>query len=127
MKYKNIEIQINFEEEESRKHLEEDFNVLLEKGIENIIIESFIPWLLGTDSKDINQNKIFKGLDLYEIDYSYSKIVAQYSPTGKEEYFGEFKFCFESGNRHTSDLLEAAAMEVYILDGEIVKIESYDI
>ena len=127
MKYKDIEIMTSYEKEKSQQHLEQDFNVLLEKGIDNIIKESFIPWITATDLKDKDHNKIFEGLKLFRIDYTYSKIIAKYSPTGQENYFGQFEFCFESGNEYTNDILEAVAMSVYVLDGKIVKVEGFDI
>lgn len=127
MKYRDIEIQLSIKKEESQKHLEEDFNVLLEIGIDNLIKEHFIPWITATDFKGKDHNKIFEGLKLFRIDYIYSRIIAQYSPTGEENYFGQFNFCFESGNEYTDDILEAVAMEVYVLDGKIVEVGGYDI
>lgn len=127
MKYKDIEVQITFEKEESKKHLEKDFNVLLEVGIDNLIKEQFIPWIVGTNFKDRDQNKIFEGLKLYEICYHYGRIIEKYSPIGEENYFGQFEFCFESGSEYTDDILESVAMEVYVLDGKVVKVGGYDI
>lgn len=127
MKYKGIEIQIIFEKEESTKHLEADFNVVLEKGLDNIIKENLIPMLIETDCTDKELKKILKGIKLFDIYYCYSKIIAEYSPTKEEEYFGQIKFCFESCNKYTKNLFEAVEIEIYILDGQIVKIIGYDI
>lgn len=127
MKYKDIEIQITSEKEESQKHLEKDFNVLLKSGIDNIVKENFIPWITATDFKDKDHDKIFEGLKLFRIDYHYSKIIAKYSPTSEENYFGQFTFCFESGNEYTNDIIEAVAMEIYVLDDKIVNVDGYDI
>ena len=33
----------------------------------------------------------------------------------------------ESSNDYTSDMLEAVAMEVYVLGDEIVKVDGYDV
>ena len=127
MRYNNLNIVIRKDDEESKKHIESDFNVLMEKGIDNIIKEKFIPWLLGTDFDNKDPDKVFVGLNLYSINYYYGKIIAKYSPTGEDDYFGQFEFCFESGNSYTDEILEACAMEVYVLDGKIVKVSGYDI
>ena len=66
-------------------------------------------------------------IKLYSISYNYGRIVDEYSPTGKENYFGQFEFSFESSNDYTSDMLEAVAMEVYVLDGKVVKVSGYEI
>ena len=127
MKYKDLNIIIALNKEESEKHIEEDLKVLTEKGIDNIVKESFIPWLLGTDFQDKDKDKVFEGLKLYEIEYHYGKIIEKYSPTGEENYFGQFEFCYESGNDYTSDILEAVAMQIFVLDGKIVKVSGFDI
>ncbi len=113
--------------EESKKHLEVDYNVLVRVGIENAILKEFIPWLKGNDYLDRDNQKILEGLKLYELTYDYRRICAKYSPTGKDDYFGHFEFCFESGNDYTKDMLEAVSMEVLIKDGKIVKVSGYDI
>lgn len=127
MTYQNIPININFNPEESKKHLPADYEALMARGVDNLIREKFIPWLLDPDFQDRNPEKVFAGLKIYEITYHYGKIVAQYSPTGEENYFGQFEFCFEGCNDYTKDILEAAAMEIYIMDGEVVKVGEYDI
>ena len=127
MKYKGLDINISFYVEESKKHIENDYNVLNEKGIDNIIKEQFIPWLLGDQFKDRDIDKVFEGIRVYEVSYHYGKIVAKYSPTNEDNYFGQFEFCFESCNDYTSDILQAVAMQVYVLNGEIVKVKGYDI
>lgn len=127
MKYKALDIIITFNADDSKKHIEQDFKILLENGIDNIIKEKFIPWLLGTSFPDKETDKVFDGLNLYEITYHYGKIIDKYSPTGEENYFGQFEFCFESGNEYTSDILEASAMQIYVLDNKIVKVSGYDI
>lgn len=125
--YNNIKIVIEFNVEESKKHLVEDYNVLEKEGIDNIIKSQFIPWLKGDQFKDKDVEKVYEGLKLYSITYDYEKIIEEYSPTGKENYFGQFEFCFESMNEYTSDMLEAVSMQIYILDGKIVKVSGYDI
>ena len=47
--------------------------------------------------------------------------------TGEDAYFGQFEFDFESSGEYTADMLEASAMQVYIKDGEIIKVSGYDI
>lgn len=127
MEYNDIEIELVHDTEIMQEHLEQDFKVLMEIGIDNLIKEKLIPWITATDFKDKNPDKIFEGLKLYEIDYNYLKIIAQYSPTGEENYFGQFDFCFESGNEYTDDILEAVGMTVYVLEGKVVEVEGYDI
>ena len=127
MKYNNIEIQISYNDSESKNHIEEDFQTIMNKGIDNIIKENFIPWLTATDYKDADKNKIFEGLKLFKIEYHYGKIIDKYSPTGETNFFGQFDFCFESGSKYTDDIFEAVGMEVIILNGEIVQVNGYDI
>ena len=127
MKYKELDISISFNEEESKKHIEKDYNIINEEGIDNIIKECFIPWLLGDQFKDKDIDKVFDGLKAYEVSYHYGRIVAKYSPTNEDNYFGQFEFCFKSCNDYTSDILEAVAMQIYVLNGSIVKVSGYDI
>ena len=127
MKYNNIEIQISFNIDESNKHIEEDFQTIMQYGIDNIIKENLIPWITATDFKDMDKNRIFEGLKLFKIEYYYGKIIDKYSPTGKTDYFGQFDFCFESCSEYTDDILEAVAMQVIVLNNEIVQINEYDI
>lgn len=125
--YKGLPIEIQFDPEISRAHLEDDLAVLDRAGFDWIVRERFIPWLKGADFTDRDDDKIFEGLKLYEILYNYGKIIAKYSPTGEENMFGQFEFSFESASEYTADMLEAVAMQVYILNGEIVKVGGYDI
>ena len=127
MKYKDFDILINYYREDSEKHIEEDYKVLMENGVDNIVKEQFIPWILGEELKDKNPEKVFEGLKLFEVSYCYGKITEKYSPTGKEEYFGEFKFCYERGNDYVKDIFQAVAMQVYICDNKIVKVSFHDI
>lgn len=113
--------------EESKKHIKNDYDVIQNNNLNKIILEKFIPWLKGTDYLDRDNQKVLEGLKLYEVTYDYIKICAEYSPTGEDGFFGHFEFCFESGNDYTSDMLEAAAMEVFIYDKKIVKVGEYDI
>ncbi len=125
--YKDVPIEIEFDMDQSKEHIDQDFRVLCEIGIDNLIKEHFIPWLLNEQFKDRDPQKVFEGLRVFEIFYNYGKIIAKYSPTGEENYFGQFEFDFESSNEYTEDILEASAMKVYILNGKIVKVEGYDI
>lgn len=127
MKYKDIDILISFNEEESKAHIKSDYEVLNKVGIDNIIKEQFIPWLLGEQFKEKDVNKVFEGLKIYDISYQYGKIIADYSPTKEEDYFGQFEFSFESGSDYTNDIFEAVAMQVYVLNNSIVKVSGYDI
>lgn len=125
--WQGVAIDMPFDVEVSEAHVEEDFRVLEQTGIERIIRERFIPWLKGEEFTDRDDEKIFEGLRLYEITYTYGRIIARYSPTGEENYFGQFEFSFESGSAYTADMLEAVAMQVYVLDGKIVKVDGYDV
>lgn len=126
-KYEGIEIKIESDIEESKKHLNRDFLVLERKGIENIIKKHFLPWLKGENFKNKSNKKIIDGLKLYEITYHYGKIVEQYSPINKEAFFGQFEFCFESSSEYTEEMLDAVAMQVYVYENKIVKVSGYDI
>lgn len=127
LRYQGIPVEIEFDPEESKQHIEEDFDVLTQVGIDNLIKEGFIPWLLNEQFKDRDVEKVFEGLRVYEILYHYGKIIAKYSPTGEENYFGQFEFDFESNDAYTADILEASAMQVYVLNGKIVKVDGLDI
>ena len=125
--YKGVPVEISFEPEESRRHLAEDFAVLEKEGIDQIIRERFLPWFKGEEFKDREDEKIFEALRVYEILYSYGRIVAGYSPTGQDAYFGQFEFSFESSGDYTVDMLEATAMQVYVFEGAVVKVDGYEI
>jgi hypothetical protein len=125
--YQGIPVNIEFDPEESERHIRDDFEVLKQYGIERIIREFFIPWLKGSQFQDLDDERIRKGLRLYDISYHYGRIIARYSPTGRENHFGQFELSFDSCDDYTSGLLEACALQVYILDGEIVKTAGYDI
>ena len=103
--WQGVAIDMPFDVEVSEAHVEEDFRVLEQTGIERIIRERFIPWLKGEEFTDRDDEKIFEGLQLYEITYTYGRIIARYSPTGEENYFGQFEFSFESGSAYTADML----------------------
>ena len=108
-------------------HFYEDYNTILQEGIDKIIKEKFIPWLKGEDFNDKDDEKILEGLKVYYVMYRYNRIIAKYSPIEKEGYFGVFEFDFESSNDYVSDIFEAVAMEIYIYDNKIVKVDGYDI
>ena len=126
-KYNDLNIKISFNVEESKKHIVDDLNVINNEGVDKIISEKFIPWLKGEQFKDSDDEKIKAGLSLYEVQYHYDKICKEYSPTGKEDYFGQFSFYFESGSEYTDDIFEVVEMEVYVYNNEIVKVIGYDI
>lgn len=125
-KYNGVNIVINFNTNESKEHLTEDYKVLEKEGIENLIKNQFMTWLKGEQFKDRDDNRIYDGLKLYAISYKYGKIIDKYSPTGEENYFGQFQFSFESSNEYTKDMLESVTMQVYIFDGKIVKVSGFD-
>lgn len=127
LKYSELNILIKSNIEASKKHINDDYLVIKNEGIENIILDKFIPWLKGNDFLEKDNQKILEGLKPFEITYEYKKICDKYSPTNKEDYFGVFEFCFENGNEYTADILEAVAMQVYIFDNKIIKVSGYDI
>ena len=127
IRYKDMEIVIDFNGEESRAHIRDDFDVLLGAGIEKTIRERFVPWLKGDQYPDRDDALIFEGLHLTEITYHHGRIIAAYSPTGQDDRFGQFAFMFDSGSAYTEDMLEAVAMEVFVIDGKIVKVSGYDV
>lgn len=127
--YKDIPVTIERDqyEKESKQHLPQDFAVLCEEGIDRIIKERFIPWLLGTQFADRDPERVFDGIKVYDIYYHFGRMIAEYSPTHEEGYFGQFEFSFESSSEYTQDILEAVAMEVYVLDGRIVRVSGYEV
>lgn len=127
VKYKDVEIQIDHDTEDSKNHFYEDYDVVLQEGIDKIIRERFIPWLKGEEFNDKDDDKILDGLKVYNVIYSYKRIIAKYSPTEKEGDFGVFEFHFEPMNDYASDIFETVAMEIYIIDHKIVKVSGYEI
>lgn len=125
--YQGTPIRIEPDEEESRKHIQEDFIVLAHAGIDEIIRKQFVPWLKGEYYPDKEDDKVFAGLRVYSVTYHYGRIIAKYSPTKEEGYFGQFEFSFVSGDEYTAEMLEAAAMEVFVLHGRVVGFNAYDI
>lgn len=97
------------------------------EGIDKTILEKFIPWLKGDQYPDKDNALIYDGLHLTEILYHYGRIVAKYSPTGRDDHFGQFEFMFDSGSAYTEDILEAVAMQVYVNGGKVVKVGGYDV
>lgn len=108
------------------EHLYDDFNVLLKDGIEKIVKEKLIFWLNGNKLTEEDQ-KLYEGLKLYSIVYSYSKIIDKYSPTGEEGLFGKFELEFEAGNEYAMGILQASCLEVFVQNGKVVSTKCYDI
>ena len=125
--YNNIEIEIDFNRSESEVHIEADLKTVMDYGVDRLIRERYIPWLKNEQFSDKEDGQIFDGLKLTNILYSYGRIIAKYSPTGMDDCFGQFEFDFESCSDYTADMLEAAAMQVYIKEGKIVRVSGYDI
>ena len=99
----------------------------MDYGVDRLIRERYIPWLKNEQFSDKEDGQIFDGLKMTNILYSYGRIIAKYSPTGMDDFFGQFEFDFESCSDYTADMLEAAAMQVYIKEGKIVRVSGYDI
>lgn len=127
IKYNNIEILISSNKEESLKHVEADFKTLKKNNIEDLIKKNFIPWLKGENYTELDDDKIYDGLKLTNISYNYHNIIAKYSPTNKDDFFGEFEFDFISGNKYTKDLLQASAFVILVNNNTIYFGKNYDI
>ena len=125
--YEGVQIEISFNIEESKEHLDEDYRVIEQEGIESIIRERFIPWLKGEQFADRDDDLLFKGMKLYYITYNYGRIIAKYSPTGEDAFFGQFEFSFESASEYTEDVFESVAMQIYVYNGKLVKVSGYDV
>ena len=127
-KYNGVDILIvGSNEEGSMDHVENDLKILNKKSLDTLLKEKFVPWLKGTQYKDMDDDKIIKGIKLYEVTYSYHKFAKQYSPINKECYLGEFELCFESSNEYTKSILEAAQMNIIIYGNKIVSMKCHDI
>ncbi len=127
LKYRDIPVIITFDPEQSKTHIEEDYTVLNKEGIDQIILKKFVPWLKGDQYADRDDQKVFESISAYAVEYHFGRIIAKDSPTGEDAYFVQFEFDFESSDEYTADMLEACAMQVYVKDGEIVKVSGYDI
>ena len=75
--YRDNEIIISFNAEESREHIRDDFGVLMNEGIEKIIKERFIPWLKGDQFPDKDDALVYDGLHLTGILYHHGRIIAK--------------------------------------------------
>ena len=127
LKYNGVDITIFSNREESLKHVKEDFNVLMDAGIEKLVKELFIPWLKGDSFKDMDDNKIYEGIKIYQINYDYHRFAGEHSPTKETDYFGEFEFDFESSSEYTKDLLQACAFCLLVNNGKVYKGLNFDI
>ena len=127
LKYRDVPVVITSDLEQGKTHIEEDYAVLNQEGIDQIILKRFVPWLKGDQYADRDDLKVFENISVYSVEYHYGRIIAKYSPTGDDAYFGQFEFDFESSGEYTADMLEGCAMQVYVKDGAIVKVSGYDI
>ena len=127
LKYRDVPIIIRFDLEQSKAHIEEDYAALNTEGVDQIILKEFVPWLKGDQYAERDDQKIFESISVYAAEYHFGRIIAKYSPTGEDAYFGQFEFDFESSGEYTADMMEGSAMQVYVKDGMIVKVSGYDI
>ena len=127
LEYNGVHVAVTFRKDESLKHLYDDFKALKEHGIERIIREEFIPWLVSAEFKDRDRDKIYEGLKISHITYTYGMICAKYSPTGADNYFGQFEFDLNSCSDYTEDMLQQSAIEVFILDGKVAGTRKWDV
>lgn len=124
--YNGIAVEVE-ETEESLSHIDEDFAALVKAGIDNVILEKFIPWLKCEEFADRDDKLVFEGLSVTSITYYYSMVVADYSPTGEDGYFGQFEFDFVPSSDYTEDMLECVAMEVYVQNGKVVRVSGFEV
>ena len=125
--YNGVNVVVTFRKEESFKHIYDDFKVLQEHGIERLIKDEFIPWLVSAEFKDRDKDTIFEGLKISHITYTYGMICEKYSPTGADNYFGQFELDLESCSDYTEDMLQQSAIAVYIMDGKVVGTKKWDV
>ncbi|MDE6731622.1 MAG: hypothetical protein K2J77_01925 [Oscillospiraceae bacterium] len=119
-KYNCVAVEVE-ETEESLSHIDEDFATLVKADIDNIIAEKFIPWLKCEEFADRDDKLVFEGLRVCSVTYYY------YSPSGEGGFFGRFEFDFVSSSDYTEDMLECVAMEVYIQNGEVVRVSGFEV
>ena len=127
LKYNNIEILIGANKEESLKHIKKDYKILINEGIEKLIKRYFISWLKGDEFKNLDDEKIYNSLRITNISYNYHRIIDKYSPTKKDDFFGEFEFDFESSGEYTENLLQASALVLLVNNDKIYPGRNYDI
>ena len=125
--YGGTAIDIDYNVEESKVHLYEDFAVLQNEGIENIIRNRYLPWFKGKEFSDKDDDLIIEGLKVYGIVYCYGPIDRKYTNTETDEKGGEFTFCFECGNDYVRGMMESVAMTVFVYDGKIAGVDGYEV
>lgn len=123
----NIQIAINKNYFDSKKHIYDDYKKLENIGIDTIIKDRFISWLKSEKFKDIDNDKFLNGLKIISIYYDYYKINDTLSPTKKTDFFGVFVFKFVSISDYTKDMLESVCMSIFINNDNIVEVTGYDI
>ncbi|MCF0143087.1 MAG: hypothetical protein HUJ75_06895, partial [Parasporobacterium sp.] len=77
--------------------------------------------------KDRDRDKIYEGLKISHIRYNYGIICEKYSPTGADNYFGQFELHLNSCSDYTEDMLQQSAIEIFILDGKVVGTRKWDV
>lgn len=113
--YNGIAVEVE-ETEESLSHIDEDFAALAKAGIDNVIVEKFIPWLMGEEFADRDDKLVFEGLRVCSVTYYYSP-----------DRQGRFEFDFEPSSDYTEDMLECVAMEVYVQNGKVVRVSGFEV
>ena len=134
LKYKDVNIDVLIFDSDTQKDIEEsinnieaDYNTILNYGFDKIVKDKLVPWLKGNNYLDRDDNKVFEGLKVVCVSYRYQFICAKYSPTQRDDYFGEFQFDFKSASDYTNDMFECCCMHVYIKNNVIVKVCSVDV
>ena len=96
LRFNDISIKIIFDIEESKKHIQNDYYVINNEGLDKIILEKFIPWLKGKDYLDRDNQKILEGLQLYEITYHYKKYVMNITQQVKKIILENLSFALKT-------------------------------
>lgn len=123
----NIQIVTNKNYFDSKKHIYDDYMILENIGIENIIRDKFISSLMRKEFKEIDDNQFLIGLKIDSINYEYYRINYLFSPTKKTEFFGVFVFKYVSISDYTKDMLESVSMSIFVNNSNIVDVTKYDI
>lgn len=78
--------------------------MLNKEGIDQIVLKKFVPWLKGDQYADRDDQKVFESISAYAAEYHFGRIIAKYSPTSEDTYFGQFEFDFESSDECVLDM-----------------------
>ena len=121
-----VKVAVRDSSEDKLDQLEKDFKVL-KKEYKSYIDSKFIPWLKGSKYKDISDKELKNSIKLESIDYGYTHTIAKYSPTGKDDYFGEFELMYRPTNNAGKEVFDVASITLYIKGNKVVKATCTDV